>query len=113
MFGKEVKVKAKPAKTVVKAFPVAALKIKSKGEGSVALHAFSEVLPWESHGAGLSQALLGGLFATVHLPVRGPPVRNKKKKKKKKKKVLCVDTSTDQTLSEFRFKSLQSCLHVG
>ncbi|CAJ1382876.1 unnamed protein product [Effrenium voratum] len=26
MFGKEVKVKAKPAKTVVKAFPVAALK---------------------------------------------------------------------------------------
>merc|ERR1711918_162908 len=42
---------------------------------SVVLYAFSEVLPWESHGAGLRHALLGSLFATVHLPAQGPPLR--------------------------------------
>merc|ERR1712137_1506719 len=33
IFGKEVKVKAKPAKTVVKAFPVAASKLRFRTEG--------------------------------------------------------------------------------
>ena len=37
MFGKEVMVKARPAKTVVKAFPVAALKREVWGHGSLGL----------------------------------------------------------------------------
>merc|ERR1712068_68283 len=54
MFGKETKVKAKPAKTVVKAFPVAALK-KQIWTGAVALlSTLAEAQSlWESHGVGL------------------------------------------------------------
>merc|ERR1712050_776707 len=44
-----------------------------EGKDSV-LHEFSDAVPWETHGAGLRQALLGCHFATVNLPSQGSPV---------------------------------------
>merc|ERR1711879_740490 len=40
---------------------------------SVVVYAFSDVLPWESHGAGLRQALLGSLLPLYICRHRGRP----------------------------------------
>merc|ERR1711972_1133360 len=41
-----------------------------KYKGSV-LHAFSEVVPWESYGTGSRQILVGCVFTTVQAPSHG------------------------------------------
>merc|ERR1712146_128046 len=52
MFGKETKVKAKPAKTIVKVPSGSTEEADLSSGDRAALHAFPEALaPWESHGA--------------------------------------------------------------
>merc|ERR1712146_493262 len=58
IFGKETKVKAKPAKTVVKAYPVAALRSRSRrAQLGCVWHLLRGHSLWESHGVYCESAM--------------------------------------------------------